>query len=393
MMTGIGTLLGTAAYMSPEQAKGRPADKRSDIWAFGCVLYEMLTARRAFDGEDMTEVLAAVVRAEPDWAALPSDVPPAVRTLLHRCLVKDRRARIADVAAALFVLDHQAALAPGSEAALARPSPGPRWPRIAALTAGALVVAGLAVMLTWLALRPLAPPIVVTTITTSGPTELTRQGSDRDLAITPDGSRIVYRGDNQLLVRTLNQLEPKVLDGVGAARGVFISPDGQSVGFFAGGTMKRVAITGGPPETVFSIQEEGDPRGASWSVDGTIIFAASSPAIGLQRVAASGGQPVVLTTPNRERGEGITSGPSFCRMARLCSSPSRPSGGGRENAQIAVLDLKTSTVKVLFRGGSHARYVPTGHLIYGDGARCGLSPSISHVWRSSGRMNRCSKAS
>ena len=332
--------------------QGPAADKRSDIWAFGCVLYEMLTARRAFDGEDMTEVLAAVVRAEPDWAALPSDVPPAVRTLLHRCLVKDRRARIADVAAALFVLDHQAAPAPGSEAALARPSPGPRWPRIAALTAGALVVAGLAVMLTWLALRPLAPPIVVTTITTSGPTELTRQGSDLDLAITPDGSRIVYRGDNQLLVRTLNQLEPKVLGGVGAARGVFLSPDGQSVGFFAGGTMKRVAITGGPPETVFSIQEEGDPRGASWSVDGTIIFAASSPAIGLQRVAASGGQPVVLTTPNRERGERDHQWPEFLPDGQAVLFTITPSGGGRENAQIAVLDLKTSKVKVLFRGGS-----------------------------------------
>ena len=108
MMTGVGVLLGTAAYMSPEQAKGREADKRSDIWAFGCVLYEMLTGRRAFDGEDMTEVLGAVVRLEPDWEALPSDVPQPVRTLLQRCLVKDRRQRIADISAALFVLDHQA---------------------------------------------------------------------------------------------------------------------------------------------------------------------------------------------------------------------------------------------------------------------------------------------
>ena len=106
MMTGVGVLLGTAAYMSPEQAKGRPADKRSDVWAFGAVLYEMLTGRRAFDGEDMTEVLGAVVRLEPNWDALPYDVPPAVRTLLQRCLVKDRRRRIADIAAALFVLEH-----------------------------------------------------------------------------------------------------------------------------------------------------------------------------------------------------------------------------------------------------------------------------------------------
>ncbi len=112
MLTGAGIVLGTAAYMAPEQAKGREADKRSDIWAFGCVLYEMLTGRRPFDGEDMTEVLGAVVRLEPTWEALPSDVPAPVRTLLRRCLVKDRRARVGDIAAVLFVLDHEAGVAP-----------------------------------------------------------------------------------------------------------------------------------------------------------------------------------------------------------------------------------------------------------------------------------------
>ena len=119
MMTGVGVLLGTAAYMSPEQAKGREADKRSDVWAFGCVLYEMLTGRRAFDGEDMTEVLGAVVRLEPNWDALSSDVPQPVRTLLQRCLVKDRRKRIADIAVALFVLDHQTGIAATNAASAA----------------------------------------------------------------------------------------------------------------------------------------------------------------------------------------------------------------------------------------------------------------------------------
>ena len=146
-MTGVGVLLGTAAYMSPEQAKGREADKRSDIWAFGCVLYEMLTGRRAFDGEDMTEVLGAVVRLEPNWEALPSDVPQPVRTLLQRCLVKDRRKRIADIAAALFVLDHQAGVAATSTASAAPLPRRPLWRRVAALTAGALVVAAVAATL------------------------------------------------------------------------------------------------------------------------------------------------------------------------------------------------------------------------------------------------------
>ena len=156
MMTAVGVLLGTAAYMSPEQPKGREADKRSDVWAFGCVLYEMLTGRRAFDGEDMTEVLGAVVRLEPSWEAVSSDVPPPVRTLLQRCLVKDRRNRIADIAVALYVLDHQTYIAP-TQAASAAPLPHrPSWRRIAALTAGALTVGILGGALVWFAARPAA---------------------------------------------------------------------------------------------------------------------------------------------------------------------------------------------------------------------------------------------
>ena len=120
MMTGVGVILGTAAYMSPEQAKGRPADKRSDIWAFGCVLYEMLTGKRPFDGEDMTEVLGAVVRLEPNWEVLSPDVPPPIRTLLQSCLVKDRRRRVADISTALFVLEKAASLAGASRAGFGR---------------------------------------------------------------------------------------------------------------------------------------------------------------------------------------------------------------------------------------------------------------------------------
>src|SRR6185295_19281947 len=128
-MTGVGVILGTAAYMSPEQAKGREAETRSDIWAFGVVLYEMLTGQRAFDGEDVTEVLGAVVRLEPNWETLPSDVPPPVRTLLQRCLVKDRRKRIADIAAVLFVLDHQTGVAPTGTASAVSLPPRPLWRR------------------------------------------------------------------------------------------------------------------------------------------------------------------------------------------------------------------------------------------------------------------------
>jgi len=363
MMTGVGVLLGTAAYMSPEQAKGREADKRSDVWAFGCVLYEMLTGRRPFDGEDMTEVLGAVVRLEPDWQALPAGVPPSVRTLLQQCLVKDRRRRIADIAAALFVLDHQAGVAASSTAPAA---PLPRTSlsrRIAALVAGGLVVAAVAAALTWFATRPATPRVVRTTITTTGSAALTLEGSDRDVAITPDGSSVVYRGNNQLLVRALNKLEPTVLSGLGAAQGAFISPDGQWVGFADGATMKKVGITGGPPVPLTRI--DGRPRGATWGWDGTIIFATDTTVTGLQGVSAAGGEPTVLTKPDRDRGERDHFWPEFLPGGDAVLFTITPVTGSIDDAQIAVLDLQTRTWKMLNLGGSHAQYVPTGHLVYG----------------------------
>ena len=363
MMTGIGTLLGTAAYMSPEQAKGRPADKRSDVWAFGCVLYEMLTGRGPFVGDDMSDTLANVLKREPDWAALPPDVPLAIRTLLQSCLLKDRRSRISDVAAALFVLNHHAAITPPAATSLPAPTQGPLWRRLAwpaaAVGIGALV-AGAAV---WWALRPVPLPLVVTAITTSGSAVLFRQGGDRDIAITPDGSRIVYRGDGQLLVRALNQLEPRALSGLGAPRGVFLSPDGQSIGFFDGNTIKKVSITGGPPATITSV--DGPPRGATWGPDGSMIFATDAPATGLQRVADSGGAPTVLTASDRERGEADHRFPEFLPGGAAVLFTITSITGGLDNAQIAVLDLATGKYKRLLTGGSHAHSVPTGHLVYG----------------------------
>ncbi len=364
MMTGVGVLLGTAAYMSPEQAKGREADKRSDVWAFGCVLYEILTGRRAFDGEDMTEVLGAVVRLEPNWEGLSSDVPPPVRTLLQRCLVKDRRNRIADIAVALYVLDHQADTMPTHAASAAPLAHRPSWQRMAALTTGALTVAVLGGAMVWLATRPAPPAVTRTAITTSGPAALARQGSDRAVAITPDGSRVIYRGNNRLLVRALNQLEPTMLTGLGPApRGVFISPDGQWVGFVDGAALKKVAITGGPPVTLSAL--EGAPRGVTWGTDGTIIFATTSPATGLQRVSAAGGEAAVLTNPDRERGERDHFWPEFLPGGKAVLFTISPPTGDIANAQIAVLDLETRTWRVLIRGGSDAHYVPTGHLVYG----------------------------
>ncbi len=193
---------------------------------------------------------------------------------------------------------------------------------------------------------------------------MTLSGQDRDVAITPDGSRVVYRGNNQLLVRALNQIEPTVLTGLGEPQGVFTSPDGQWVGFFDGVfLLKKVAVTGGPSVTVCAI--EGVPRGATWSEDGTIVFATNAPTIGLQRVSAAGGEPTVLTKPDTERGEGDHFWPEFLPGGQAVLFTILPADRTVENASVAVMDLRTGTSKVLIRGGSHARYVPTGHLVYG----------------------------
>ncbi|MBI3263342.1 MAG: serine/threonine protein kinase, partial [Acidobacteria bacterium] len=229
--TRAGVILGTAAYMSPEQARGKLVDKRADLWAFGCVLYEMLTGRRAFEGNEVSDTLAAVLRAEPDWAALPADVPPAIPTLLKRCLAKDRRDRVGDVAVALFVLKEQASLAAvdtgvgGGPARTGAPAYA-GWRRVALLAAATLAFgAALAGTSVWLAMRPAPPRVARVTITPTGTAALTLEGNDRDLTITPDGTRVVYVGNTgrQLFVRPLDQLEPTPI-ATGTLRGVFTAP-------------------------------------------------------------------------------------------------------------------------------------------------------------------------
>ena len=366
-MTGMGVIMGTAAYMSAEQARGKAVDKRSDIWAFGCVLYEMLTGRRAFEGEDISDTLANVLKIDPNWQALPAEVPAAIRALLRRCLDKDRRTRVADISTALFVLDEAA----GLRGAVEGPAEvGPyvrgevsRWRRVVP-AAGALIVGGAIVGgAVWWSMRTAPPAVVRTTIATTESTALVTAGGERDVAITPDGSRIVYRGTNQLLVRVLNQIEPDVLGGLGAARNPFISPDGQWIGFADGQTLKKVAITGGPPGTI--APADGNCAAPRGDRTGPLSSRPSRLATGLQRVSSAGGEPMVLTKPDRERGENDHLWPEFLPGGGAVLFTIYPATGGPDNAQVAVLDLKTGASKVLVRGGSHAHYVPTGHLVYG----------------------------
>jgi serine/threonine-protein kinase len=371
-MTQTGLILGTAAYMSPEQAKGRTVDRRADVWAFGAVLFEMLTGARSFDGDDMTDVLGAVVRLDPAWSRLPAGTPPAVRALLEGCLAKDRRQRIGDIAAALFVLKAPTLgtsswTATGARV-VARP---PLWRRLATHT-GTLVVGGvLTGALVWLATRPTtsSPRVSRLQIMPPSAAALVINGLDRDLTITPDGSRIVYiggTGGTTLFVRALDQLDATPLARVGGSRSPFVSPDGQWVGFIDGNTvLKKVSMIGGPAVTVGQL--DGVSRGATWSPDGTIIIATGNATTGLLRIGAAGGEATVLTRPDRARGEADHLWPQMLPGGQAVLFTITATTGGLDAASVAVLDLRTGTQTTLIRGGTDAHYVASGHLVYGTG--------------------------
>ena len=364
-MTQAGIILGTAAYMAPEQAKGRAVDKRADIWAFGVVLYEVLTGRRLFDAEDMSETLAAVLTRDVSLTALPAAVPARLRALLRDCLIRDPRQRLRDIGDARIGLEQIIAGAPGevsTPASVTAVVPAWRralpWAVVSALTAGLA-----AVVVLWAPWRAAAPPRVTRmTITPAGPAALTINGADRDLVLSPDGTHVVYVGNagTQLFVRALDALEPVAIASGGNLRSPFVSPDGQWVGFVDNiSTLKKVAITGGPPITLASIDDDA-PRGATWAPDDTIIFATNNLTTGLKRVSAAGGMPEVLTRPDPAQDEADHLWPEILPGGRAVLFTITSQAGGLDAAQVAVRDLRTGTQKVLVRGGSDGHYVASG---------------------------------
>jgi serine/threonine-protein kinase len=367
-MTQAGIILGTAAYMSPEQAKGRTVDVRTDVWAFGAVLYEMLSGRRAFDGEDTTDVLGAVVRLDPNWEQLPADTPAHVRQVIRACLQKgpkQRLAHIQDVRLALsgaFAGDtvrRPAEAVPASQAA--------SWRRLllpaAAMFLGAIVAASAV----WFATRPAPPRVGRFAITGAGLTVPTINGFTPDVALAPDGTSVVYIGGyaTQVLVRALDQIEPTVIAKGASLRNVFMSPDGQWVGYLDNiTTLKKVSIAGGPAITLTAVGGTG-ARGATWGEDGTIVYATNDTSTGLQRISDAGGESIVLTRPDPERREGDHLWPEFLPGGQRVLFTITSASGALAEAQVAVLDLRTSAYETVLRGAYHAHYVPTGHLVYG----------------------------
>ena len=291
--TYAGTILGTAAYMSPEQARGKPVDRRSDIWAFGCVLFEMLTGKQVFaTGETVSDAVAAILRSEPDWAALPPDTPVGVRRLLRRCLTKDPHERLHDIAdARLDIAEALVAPAGGATRALvsgqSRQNRGTR----ALAAALAILVAVLAVPATRY-VRQLAPERVVTRLDVVVPSGL----DGISLALSPDGRQLAFVAATEaglrLWLRKLDETAARPLPGTDGASYPFWAPDSRAVAFFADGKLKRTDLAGGAPQI---IADAGTGRGGTWSRDGTILFASANE-IGLMRVASTGGTPVPVTT-------------------------------------------------------------------------------------------------
>lgn len=375
--TEAGIILGTAAYMSPEQAKGKAVDRRADIWAFGAVLFEMLTGKRAFAGDDISDTLVSVLRDEPEWSALPADTPPGVVQALHVCLRKDPKQRVRDISAVRLAMEgafDTVPMRPLTTAPFAESRSAKRPWLMAAMML--LVGGALATGITWMLMRstPQAGHPVRFKIT---PTEgaLGILGSDRDLAISPDGTRLAYViGDGPtaaLYVRALDQLAPTQLQGTAGARAPFFSPDNQWIGFFNGSVnggfeLKKVLMTGGPSIVISRIvgsvvgSNWAEVVGASWAEDDTIVFATTDRATGLMRVPAGGGDSAVLTRPDQARSELDHVLPFVLPGGKAVVFTSVNAGSAANTYDIAALDLTTGQHRILIRGASHSEYVAPG---------------------------------
>jgi len=374
VVTASGVILGTAAYMSPEQARGRPADKRSDVWAFGCVLYEMLTAKRAFDGEVASDTLASVLKGQPDWTHLPAETPAAIRRLLRRTLEKDSRRRLSDMADARLEID-DALGPPGTDISRETIQPGgaARGDRalpwtIAALLAGALIVT----IALW---RPWRTP--PSTVSQYLSVELGSDGSlggssvrATPLALSPDGSMLAFIGERdgveQLYLRRFGLLRATPLV-TGQVSEPFFSPDGQWIGFFslADRKLKKIPVAGGSAVVICDIRSS-DPRGASWGDDGSIVFNAGAEAwTPLLRVRSDGGKPAPVSTLGE--GEVAHRWPQVLPGARAMLFAAFGSVGGIDGANVLAQPLPSGPSKIVLRGAHYARYLRSGHLLYAQG--------------------------
>jgi len=322
--TGEGVILGTAAYMSPEQARGKPLDKRTDIWSFGCVLYEALTGRRPFSGETVSDTITAVLSQEPDWDALPSATPGAIQTLLDRCLRKDRAKRLHDIGDARIELEEAFTRPSVPETAEARHGLFPTGVLVTILALVAAVSSGIAL---WKLLVPdgRVTQQMTTRLTVSSTEGVAISGFTPSIAISHDGSKLVYTmtlGDStELRLRSMNGFEAEPIVGSQGGTGPFFSPQGDWVGFFSDGMLRKVPLTGAAPTALCAA---ANPRGATWTSAGTIIFA-SSTGTGLSVISANGDTPHDLTQLDVKLGERTHRWPQILPSTHTTMHRSKPS--------------------------------------------------------------------
>ena len=368
--TQAGIILGTAAYMSPEQAKGKPVDKRADNWAFGVVLFEMLTDRKVFEAEDISDTMAAVLRAEPSWEHLPADAPQMVEKLLRRCLSREPRRRLRDIGEARIAIEDYLDNPEAETASTLLPSTLTDLWRLPAVWATAFAVAIAAFLVAWF-LKPVPEP------KPEPPRRLEVSiGADASLdtsafpgtaaLLSPDGSLVAFVAQSegsprQLYVRRLDQLQATPLSGTEGVQQPFFSPDGQWIGFFAGGKLKKISVTGGAAMTLCDAPRRS--AGGDWGDDGSIVFAPGFQE-GLSRVSSAGGTCQQLTTLDEEEGEVSHRWPQLLPGSKAVLFTASSTPGRYEEANLVVQTIPAGQRKVVQQGGYHGRYLQSGHLLY-----------------------------
>jgi Tol biopolymer transport system component len=365
--TYAGVILGTAAYMSPEQARGKPVDRRTDIWAFGCVLFEMLTGKKTFDaGDTVSDAVAAILRSDPDWNALPSDTPAHIRALLRRCLQKDPHKRLPHIGVARLEIDEVPAPQPLAGQQVSGKSASARWSRAVPFAVVA-VLAGVVAATIALKVKqaPAGRPTRLTLQVPDGPrfTSQNRQA----LGISPDGTHVAYSTLAGLYVRAMSEFDAKLVlaTSVTDARAVIqqpvFSPDGQWIAFATGENLiRKVSVNGG---AVITICQANPTYGMSWSGN-SILFGQSG--TGVMRVSEDGGTPEQLLKV--KLGE-VVYGPQMLPDGdHLLVTISQGGGSDQwDRARIVIHSVSTGKQDVVVTGGADARYVQTGHLVYALG--------------------------
>jgi Tol biopolymer transport system component len=368
--TSIGVILGTAAYMAPEQARGQPVDKRADIWAFGCVLYEMLTGHRPFDGTTVSDVLAAVLRAEIDWRRLPADTPPAVRRLLRRCLERDSKRRLRDIGDARVEMDEAGSVADRDGVLAATPRAAaavPAWRRTRLwAVAGMVGIALIAALLAWSRLGRVPTPmpgLVELQLLPPANGAFSHSFDTVTFALSPDGTRLAFiatdaGGERCVWMRSMTSIAAKSIAGTESADSVFWSPDGRSIAFFASGTLKRLDLASGAAVPICDVQKTIGLSG-TWNPKGHILYA-SVEGHAIYGVSTAGGTPVAEVTPDPSRGEARVVFPSFLPDGRRFLYLLRMNDG----TGWLMLGERGQPARRLMPAESNTAYLDTGALVF-----------------------------